>query len=86
MALNGTRKRCLTCKTQMERRGKTAQGKQRWKCLTCHVSAIKSRNDQRNKKRWSLFIRWLTSKWSLHDFAAQERVTVRTLSRWFEPL
>jgi hypothetical protein len=33
-----------------------------------------------------LFVKWLTSKWSLDDFAQQERVTIRTLSRWFEPL
>ena len=70
----------------MERRGKTAQGKQRWRCLDCKISGIKSRNDHREKQRWSLFVSWLTSKWSLDDFARQERVNIRTLSRWFEPL
>ena len=74
------------CKKQMQRRGKTAQGKQRWKCRACKISSIKIRNDHRQKKRWSLFVKWLTSKWSLEDFARQEHVTIRTLSRWFEPL
>jgi Transposase, Mutator family len=70
----------------MQRRGKTAQGKQRWKCIDCKTSSVKIRNDHREKKRWSLFVKWLTSKWSLEDFARQEHVTIRTLSRWFEPL
>lgn len=69
----------------MQRRGKTLQGKQRWRCTTCDISGTKSRNDHRQKKRWSLFVRWLTSTWSLKDFAQQEHVTVRTMSRWFAP-
>lgn len=85
MTLSGYRKRCLSCKTKMERRGKTVQGKQRWKCLTCHVSAVKVRSDHRQKRRWSQFTKWLTTKWSLDDFASQENVTVRTLERWFSP-
>lgn len=70
----------------MERRGKTAQGKQRWKCLTCHISSVRSRSDSRLQKRLSLFRKWLTTKWSLADFATQENVSVRTLERWFAPL
>lgn len=69
----------------MQRWGKTPQGKQRWRCPVCKDSGVKSRSDHRNKKRWSLFVRWLTSKWSLADFSRQERVDIRTVSRWFAP-
>ena len=85
MTLSGAKKRCLSCKEPMQRWGKTPQGKQRWRCASCKDSGIKSRDDHREKKRWSLFIKWLTSKWSLEDFAEQERVDTRTISRWFEP-
>lgn len=65
--------------------GKTPQGKQRFKCPSCEKTGIKSRTDHRLKKRWSVFVQWITSKWSLGDIAEQEGVDIRTLLRWFEP-
>jgi hypothetical protein len=70
----------------MQHWGTHPSGTVRWRCAICGKNAVRIRNDHREKKRWSLFVSWLTSKWSLEDFAKQERTTVRTLSRWFEPL
>lgn len=70
----------------MQRWGKHPSGKVRWRCRICGKNAVRERNDHRNKKRWSLFVRWLTSKQSLEEVARQERVDIRTLARWFEPL
>jgi hypothetical protein len=67
----------------MQRWGRHTSGKQRWRCTDCETSGVRNRKDNRHKKRLSLFVRWLTSKWSLEDMAAQEGVTVKTLSRWW---
>ena len=68
----------------MQHWGIHPSGTVRFRCKECGKNAVRRRSDHLDKKRWSLFIKWLTGKWSLTDFAAQEHVTVRTLSRWFE--
>lgn len=67
----------------MQRWGRHPSGKQRWRCTDCETSNVRSRKDNRHKKRLSLFVCWLTSKWSLKDVAAQEGVAVKTLTRWW---
>lgn len=84
MTLSGARKHCSDCQKPMQHWGTYFSGTLRWRCKECGKNSVRNRNDQREKKRWSLFVRWLTSKWSLKDFAAQEHIQVRTLSRWFE--
>lgn len=69
----------------MQRWGKHPSGKVRWRCKSCGKSTVRSRSDNRYKSRLSLFVFWISGKWSLSDFAVRERVSVRTISRWFEP-
>lgn len=85
MTISGAKKRCSGCSKSMQRWGKTSRGKVRWRCRSCETSSVRSRKDNRHKKRLSLFVRWLTSKATLDDFAQQECVDVRTVERWFTP-
>ena len=68
----------------MQRWGRHLSGKQRWRCLKCESSSVRKHKDNRHKKRLSLFVNWLTSKASLDEIAKQQKVTVKTLMRWFE--
>ena len=84
MTLSGARKRCPTCKKQMQRWGTHPSGTKRWRCVECKTNTTRKRKDNRERTRLSLFVRWLTSKDSLDDLALKQRVTVRTLYRWFD--
>ena len=86
MTLSEQRKRCLTCKKPMQFWGKHPSGKRRFRCKDCEKSSVRKRTDHRLKKRWSVFVQWITSKWSLGDIARQENVTIQTLETWFKPL
>lgn len=44
------------------------------------------RKDNRERTRLSLFVRWLTSKATLHETALRSEVSVQTLIAWFQPL
>jgi len=70
----------------MNRWGRTAAGSCRWFCRICQISGIRKRKDNRIRSRLSLFVSWLTSKDSLADVAHDQRIKIRTLHRWFEPL
>ena len=64
--------------------GKTPAGTPRWRCQSCDVSSVRTRKDSRHHKRLSLFVRWMTTKISLVELAQDQRVSMRTLQRWFE--
>lgn len=68
----------------MSKWGRTAAGSVRWLCQPCGISTTRKRKDNRERTRLSLFVRWLTSKTSLDDFARKQSVTTRTLYRWFD--
>ena len=70
----------------MSKWGKTAAGLTRWFRPNCKISRTRVRKDNRERTRLSLFVRWLTSKDSLHDLAKKQSVSLRTIRRWFDPL
>lgn len=70
----------------MNKWGRTAAGSPRWFCPSCRVSGTRKRKDNRDRSRLSLFMHWLTSKASLSEIAEKQRMTIRTLHRWFESL
>lgn len=70
----------------MNKWGKTAAGSPRWFCKSCRVSGTRKRKDNRDRSRLFLFVHWLTSKASLGEIAEQQKMMIRTLHRWFEPL
>jgi len=84
MTISGPKLHCQKCSKTMIRWGRTITGKTRWRCSDCSSSNIRKRKDNREKSRLSLYVRWLTSKASLSDIARLQRVSVRTLLRWFE--
>jgi len=86
MTLSGARKRCPTCKKQMQRWGTHPSGTKRWRCPECKTNLVRTRKDNRARTRLSLFVRWLTSKDSLYDLAKKQCVSLRTILRWFDPL
>ena len=86
MTLSGSRKRCPTCKQQMQRWGAHPSGTKRWRCPKCKTNSVRKRKDNRERTRLSLFVRWLTSKDSLYDLAKKQHVSLRTILRWFDPL
>lgn len=69
----------------MQKWGLTKAGKQRWYCSDCELSAVRKRSDQRARMRWSLFVSWLIGKKSLEDISSEQRLSIRSLSRWFAP-
>jgi len=85
MTISGPKKRCSGCSKSMQKWGCHPSGKQRWRCRDCETSSVCIRKDNRQKKRLSLFVGWLTSKTTLNELARQERVTARTIERWFTP-
>lgn len=70
----------------MSKWGWTAAGSARWFCRTCQVSGTRTRNDNLARTRLSLFVRWITSKATLIDIAADAEVSIQTILRWFRPL
>lgn len=86
MTLSGARKRCPTCKNQMQRWGTHPSGTKRWRCLECKTNTVRKRKDNRERTRLSLFVRWLTSKATLKDIAGDAAVSIQTLNTWFRPL
>lgn len=69
----------------MQKRGLTAAGKQRWLCVICNRSGIRKREDNRIRSRLFLFSKWIVGSAHLADAAKSCRVSVRTMSRRFEP-
>lgn len=85
MTISGARKRCPSCGKPMQRWGSHPSGKKRWRCTVCRKNSIRTRKDNRLKKRLSLFVSRLTTKASLEDIGHDERVSPRTIARWFDP-
>lgn len=74
----------------MQKRGKTATGKQRWKCLTCRTSTIRRRKDVQERHVLTQFIRWITGVHSLTEVAislglSRKQLTVRFQMCWETP-
>lgn len=69
----------------MSKWGKTAAGSVRWFCKICRVSETRRRKDNCERSRLFLFVRWLTTKTTLNELATTERITAKTLFRWFAP-
>lgn len=67
----------------MQKRGKTANGKQRWMCLACQKSTLRHRHDRTLFWRRKLFETWITGNRSLTEVAQGLGVTRQTLERWF---
>jgi Transposase, Mutator family len=70
----------------MQRWGTHPSGSIRWRCKDCGTNGVRRRKDNRQKRRLSLFVRWLTSKKSLVEVAAETKVSVQSLTKWFAPL
>lgn len=67
----------------MQKRGKTANGKQRWLCLACQKSGLRHRHDRTVFHRRKLFNAWITGNRSLTEVAQSLGLTRQTLERWF---
>ena len=85
MTLSGARKRCPTCKEQMQRWGTHPSGTKRWRCPECKKNTTHKRKDNRDRTRLSLFVRWLTSKATLKEITDDAVVSIQTLHTWFRP-
>lgn len=86
MTLSGARKRCPTCKKRMHHWGTHPSETRRWRCPDCKTSSVRKRKDNRERARLSLFTRWLTSKDTLADIAADAHVSIQSVCNWFHPL
>lgn len=53
---------CAACKNKLKKRGKTANGKQRWYCRYCQVSSLRLRPDLRRAIVFESFVSWLLGK------------------------
>ena len=86
MTLSGARKRCPSCKNQMQRWGTHPSGTKRWRCADCRIHATRTRKDNHLRRRLSLFVMWLTTKSTLQQVAKETGVSTQTLHAWFRPL
>ncbi len=66
--------------------GKTTVGTTRWRCLKCKTSGVRFRMDSKRRKKKKLLHNWLIGNSNLKDIAAKEKISIRTLWRWFQPL
>lgn len=72
---------CPVCKTKLQKRSKTAAGKQRWQCLQCARSMTLSRPDLRHGFMFERFIAWLLGKASQDELGVSAR-TFRDQTSW----
>ena len=72
---------CSACQTQLQKRGKTAAGTQRWLCLKCHQSSIRVRPDLARALQLERFVTWLLSKQSQAELDISDR-TWRDQTEW----
>lgn len=73
--------RCPTCQQQLQKRGLTAAGTQRWFCPDCHVSTIKLRPDLSRALLLDRFVTWLLGKQSQTELGIPDR-TWRSRIDW----
>ena len=67
----------------MQRWGKSSNGKIRFRCPDCKVSGFRERRDLVKQTHLKLFNNWLLGNRALKEIAAEQKVTRRTLQRWF---
>lgn len=73
--------RCKTCKNKLQKRAKTAAGKQRWQCKFCLQSSTKPRLDLSRGFVFERFIDWLLGKASQNELEGSTR-TFRDQTSW----
>ncbi|MEK9178879.1 MAG: IS1249 family transposase [Patescibacteria group bacterium] len=72
---------CLGCKNKLQKRGKTAVGRQRWFCKFCMQSELKKRCDLSRSYTFEKFISWLLGKFSQDELEQSSR-TFRDKISW----
>ena len=72
---------CSICNNKLQKRGKTAAGKQRWKCVFCSQSAVKLRPDLSCGYTIERFVSWLLGKDSQDELGGSSR-TFRSQTTW----
>lgn len=72
---------CPVCKAKLQKRSKTAAGKQRWQCLRCARSMTLARPDLARVFVFERFIMWLLGKLSQNEMAGSAR-TFRDQTSW----
>lgn len=65
--------RCKVCKSKLQKRSKTAAGKQRWQCVACARSSTKPRSDLSRGFVFERFICWLLGKQSQDELKQSSR-------------
>ncbi|MCA1807637.1 MAG: IS1249 family transposase [Actinobacteria bacterium] len=73
--------RCRACQNKLQKRSKTAAGKQRWHCLGCNRSTTKPRLDLRRGFLLEAFVSWLLGKAS-QDELRQSARSFRDQTSW----
>jgi hypothetical protein len=72
---------CKTCQNKLQKRGKTATGRQRWFCKFCTESAVKKRLDLSHSFVLEKFVSWLLGKLSQDELDGSSR-TFRDQTAW----
>lgn len=72
---------CKVCRTKLQKRSKTAAGKQRWQCTNCQTSRTLSRPDLSRSFVFASFLSWLLGKDSQAELSVSAR-TFRDQTSW----
>lgn len=72
---------CSVCKNKLQRRSKTAAGKQRWQCTSCATSSTRPRPDLSRGFVIERFVSWLLSKLAQSEREQASR-TFRDQTSW----
>lgn len=72
---------CSECKNRLQKRGKTAAGRQRWFCKLCMQSELKKRSDLSLSYTFEKFVYWLLGKFSQDELKKSSR-TFRDKISW----
>jgi hypothetical protein len=72
---------CLKCNNKLQKRSKTASGKQRWYCKICNQSTTKPRLDLSRSFMLEKFVSWLLGKDSQDELDGSPR-TFRSQTAW----
>ncbi|MBL8121838.1 IS1249 family transposase [Candidatus Saccharibacteria bacterium] len=69
---------CSTCKSKLQKWGKTLAGTQRWRCPSCTNTQVKLRPDLSRAFTLERFVTWLLGKQSQAELNLPDDVTDRT--------
>jgi len=72
---------CSTCQNKLQKRSKTAAGKQRWQCKVCAFSTTHKRPDLSHGFTLEKFVSWLLGKLSQNELDQSSR-TFRSQTVW----